>query len=175
MKHRTDLRTLVPTAVAILLVCMVSAAVAAPTGEVAAEVQTLEYSITVDAGDALSFGAVDFGDSATPDLGKVVVVTNTGTMPAMLLVQGENAQNDDGHVWQLKDAPGPCEFAWSLTSDDDPSRPVKVGTVPRVLDERIDAGESVSFTPTLEMPIASMYTGEFTWTTYICATAYSDS
>jgi hypothetical protein len=155
---------------AALMMTVVVPAMAAAQG-IKAEVQTLDYSITIDGGSSLNFGSQDLAWSGTDAYDTDVVVRNSGALASKLTYEGTNASNGTDTWYLIEAAQGHDQFAWSLTDTAAPGTVHWVTTSPQTLKDSLAPGDSVTYHPEFTMPTSSSGQGSYSWSGFIYASA----
>jgi len=171
------------TTLAVALMALVlMLAVAAPAfagdgvGEVQASVEMDQYCVNLELGSDLSFGTAGVGEAAEEVNDHAIIVRNSGTGAAQIMVQGTDATGPGGATWALADEAGWGSFAWYFvnSSPEADGTPVYVSKDARVLVPSLAYQETVALNAKLMTPTCSTIPGVFTWSATIYAVPTED-
>ena len=163
-KHTTSTLAAAITTLVVVL-AMASPAFANGGAQVQASVEMQQFCVNLDLGSELSFGAAGLGEEVREVNDQPILVRNSGSDAATIMIQGTNASGPDGSTWALADHADRKSFAWHF-ADNAPGaagNPVFVSTDARVLVQNLGYRQAVALNATLLTPTCSTRPGVFTW------------
>ncbi len=168
--HKTSSLAVAITTLVVLL-AMAAPAFATDAGQVQASVQMEQYCVNLELGSDLSFGAAGLGQAVEEIDDHAIIIRNSGTGAATIMVQGTDASGPDGATWTLADTVDRGAFAWYFIdlSEDSTHPAVFVSKEPRVLLDRLEYQETIALNTVLLTPTCSVAPGVFTWDATIYA------
>jgi len=177
MKTHTTTTLAAAITTLVVVLAMAAPAFAQDSGaQVNASVEMEQYCVNLDLGTDLSFGAAGIGEAIDEINDHAIIVRNSGSGSAAIMVQGTDATGPDGATWALGDAPDRGTFAWYFVdnSPESTSEAVFVSKDPRVLVPSLGYMETAVLNATMMTPTCSMKPGVFTWSATIYAVPLVD-
>ncbi len=170
------------TLAAAIMTLVVVLAMAAPAfaedsgSQVNASVEMEEYCVNLDLGSDLRFGTAGLGEAVEEVDDHAIIIRNSGSGAATIMVQGTDATGPDGATWTLGDTADRGTFAWYFVdlAEDTTNPAVFVSKEPRVLISELDYLETVALNTVMLTPTCSTAPGTFTWDATIYAVPVVD-
>jgi len=164
-KHTTSTLAAAITTLVVVLAMAAPAFAANGGAQVQASVEMEQFCVNLDLGSQLSFGAAGLGEEVREVNDQAILVRNSGSDAATIMIQGTDASGPDGATWTLADHAARGSFAWRFV-DNAPGaagNPVFVSRDARVLVQNLGYRQAVALNATLLTPTCSTRPGVYTW------------
>lgn len=174
-KHTTSTLAAVITTLVMLLAMATPAFAQNGTALVTASVEMEQYCVNLELGSDLTFGAAGIGDAVQEINDHAIIVRNSGTGAATIMIQGTDATGPNDTGWSLSDSPGPGAFAWYFINNapESDGSAVFVSKDARVLVPILGYQETVALNATLMTPTCTRTPGTYNWSATVYAVPVS--
>lgn len=164
-KHTTSTLAAAITTLVVLLAVATPAFAENGTAQVTASVEMEQYCVNLELGSDLTFGTAGIGDAVPEINDHAIIVRNSGTGAATIMIQGTDATGPNDSRWSLSDVPGSGAFAWYFVNNapDSEGNAVFVSRDARVLVRNLGYQETVALNATLMTPTCTRTPGMYTW------------